>query len=356
MIQAALGGCQEAFAALMARYKEAMFGVAFHILGDFEAARDATQEAFIKAYFGLGTLRQRERFSYWLYRITKGTALNLARGLRRELPSPSLSDCFETGPTPQERVEQAELARQVNEALGALSPPTRLAVILHYTSGYSESEVADFLGTSPTALRARLSRARSRLREEMVKMMGDTLNKAAARISFSEQFLAGAIAAMRAFGPPTASRISDAKPDWTEMWVDQVRSQMKAHPNELFSWLLVVGQGTFSVFTGSLGFLSQIAERDYGRIASAALAFSSPERLRLAVRLARSPASLRALAREMSRGEKEVTEDIQRFEHLGLVVRNEQGNQQITALGAQVLCLLVHLDNAFAPVPRPPEE
>jgi len=353
LIEATLAGCREAFGELVARYKDAVFGVAFHILGDFEAARDAAQESFIKAYVKLGALRQRDRFGPWLRRIAEGTARNLARGLRWEAPLASLGDSMQAASTPHERAEQAEFARTVNEALATLSEPTRLAVILHYVDGYSGTEVAGFLGISPGAVRTRISRARSRLREELVKTMGDTLKNAAAEMSFSDQFLAGVIAALRAFGPPTASRMSDARPDWTEMFVDTVQSRVRLHADEVMSLQMTVGQGRFSEFRGGLSFLSDVGEHDHSRVAAVLQALSAPERIRLAARLAEGPANPRALAKEMSKSAADVRQDIQRLDKIGIVARNKQGDYALTGLGAHVLCLLLHLDNAFAPIPQP---
>ena len=179
LVRAALRSEAEAFGALMARYRDAVFGVAFHRLGRFEEARDAAQEAFIKAYLNLSSLREPEAFGTWLYRIADGTAVDFARRPQREAPLPE-----ESLPAPAaseaERTAQADLAAQVRHALAGLSEPSRLAVILHYINGYSQAEVAQFIGATPQAVKMRLSRARSQLREEMAEMVRERLSEAAA--------------------------------------------------------------------------------------------------------------------------------------------------------------------------------
>jgi RNA polymerase sigma factor (sigma-70 family) len=172
LVAAAREGSEEAFGLLLGRYRDAVFGVAFHRLGDFEEARDVVQDVFVKAYLGLGALRDPSAFARWLYRIADGTAVDAARRPRREVPLTGA----EVAP---DRTEEAAAAREVREMISRLSEPARLAVVLHYVNGYSHAEVAQFLGTTPEAVKMRLSRARKQLREEMVEMAGDRISKAA---------------------------------------------------------------------------------------------------------------------------------------------------------------------------------
>ncbi len=172
LVEAAREGSEEAFGILLGRYRDAVFGVAFHRLGDFEEARDVVQEVFVKIYLGLGDLRNPSAFARWLYRIADGTATDAARRPRREVPLTGT----ELAP---DRSQEAEVAREVREVISRLSEPARLAVVLHYVNGYSHAEVAQFLGTTPEAVKMRLSRARKQLREEMTEMVGERISKAA---------------------------------------------------------------------------------------------------------------------------------------------------------------------------------
>ena len=72
----------------------------------------------------------------------------------------------------------------MREALATLSEPSRLAVILHYVNGYSHAEVAQFLGTTPGAVKTRVSRAKGRLREEMADVVEARLKKESAVFMF----------------------------------------------------------------------------------------------------------------------------------------------------------------------------
>jgi RNA polymerase sigma-70 factor (ECF subfamily) len=172
LVAKSLAGVPESFAQLVARYKDAVFGVAFHRLQDFEEARDVTQEAFVKAFQGLGRLRRPTAFANWLYRIAEGTAIDAARRRRGELPLEAATEVAAGSSQSGDGV-----AEQVREALATLPEATRLAVILHYVNGYSHAEVADFLGSTEGAVKTRVSRGKARLREEMAEMVEETLKR-----------------------------------------------------------------------------------------------------------------------------------------------------------------------------------
>jgi RNA polymerase sigma factor (sigma-70 family) len=172
LVREALTGGQEAFGALVERYKDAVFGAAFHRLGNFEEARDAAQETFVKAFRNLGKLKRPGAFGNWLYRIAAGTALDAARKRRAEV---SLEDIGEVG----EITESGEdvMAGKAWAALETLPEATRLAVILHYVDGYSHAQVAQFLGATEGAVKTRVSRGRAKLREEMAAMVKGRLKQ-----------------------------------------------------------------------------------------------------------------------------------------------------------------------------------
>jgi RNA polymerase sigma-70 factor (ECF subfamily) len=177
LVAAALAGSQDAFGELVARYKDAVFGVAFHRLGKFEEARDAAQDTFLKAYQSLSSLRKPASFGHWLYRLADGTSLDAARRPRREVPLDGDEEADSQGPTPRQAAHEAAVSRHVREALQTLTEASRLAVILHYVNGYSHAEVAGFLGTTTGAVKTRLNRARMRLRKEMIEMVGKKIRK-----------------------------------------------------------------------------------------------------------------------------------------------------------------------------------
>jgi len=112
------------------------YGLGYHLTGDFEAARDLAQEAFIQAYLKLGSLREPSRFSAWLRQIVT----NLRRGqLRRK---EVVTVALEEADLVQSERAPSEIEVVVREALSKLRKPERLALTLHYINGYSHAESA----------------------------------------------------------------------------------------------------------------------------------------------------------------------------------------------------------------------
>jgi len=171
LVLAVLAGDRNAFGGLVARHRASVFSIALRRLRDVEAALDATQDAFVKAYTNLSALREPARFAPWLSRIAERAALRLARAPRREtsLASVPIDELPAAGPTPQQWVETAALAARVRAHLSSLAEPTRRAVILHHIDGHSQAEVAARLGLSESAVKARLNRARTRLRRSRAR-------------------------------------------------------------------------------------------------------------------------------------------------------------------------------------------
>jgi len=163
LVVATLAGGREAFGELVARHRESVFALAKGGLRDAEAASDATQEAFLKAYLSLSSLRDPARFGAWVRRIAERLVITAARRPRREVLTAGLSvEC--EGCTERELVERADLERRMRHDLATLREPTRSALILHHVDGYSHAEIADRLGLTRSAVKTRLSRARGLLR------------------------------------------------------------------------------------------------------------------------------------------------------------------------------------------------
>lgn len=144
------------------------------MLRDAGEAEDVAQEAILQAYLHLGRLERADRFGAWLC----GIAVNLAKmRLRRRRAHVSLDDLsggrpvpapnLPTEPSPEERVEAAELLSCVQEAIALLTPGQRELVLLAYLDGLTPQETAALLGRSPGSVRVGLHRARQHLREHL---------------------------------------------------------------------------------------------------------------------------------------------------------------------------------------------
>src|SRR3954447_601829 len=120
----------EAFTLLVERYRDAIYGLAFHELHDFEDARDVAQEAFIQAYLHLDKLRDPDRFGPWLRQVTVNRCRSWRRGRWREIVGEEL-------PEPAVGGESIETRLVVRQALACLSEDSRLTLLLFYMQRWS---------------------------------------------------------------------------------------------------------------------------------------------------------------------------------------------------------------------------
>ena len=190
LVQATLNGEQESFGELARRYRKAAFGVAYSRLGDYDAALDIAQEALVTAYVQLPVLRDPRRFGAWLYRITGNIAMMRLRRRHQSfsLDSPLLAELPALGPDPLETVQRSDESHAVREALTRLPETDRLAVVLHYVSGYSHEEIADMMDVSVSSVKTRIYRARRRFREEMLNTM-ETMGEQLPDVELTEDLL-----------------------------------------------------------------------------------------------------------------------------------------------------------------------
>lgn len=176
IIYKCLNGDSSAFGFLVDKYKAGVYAVAYERLHNFHDAEDIAQEVFLKAYRSLRNLRHWDSFASWLYRIT----LNLCRDwLRVEYRRPDREyaedQSQEALDAPSRDTYHQELAcESVREALDSLPESHRQILTLRYLAGMNSVEIARFAGVSPSAIRMRLSKARSLLKEEILAMMSAT--------------------------------------------------------------------------------------------------------------------------------------------------------------------------------------
>ena len=172
LIDRSIGGDMDAFGELMLKYQNAVYSIALSILGDFMLAEDVTQEVFISVYQNLFTLSDADNFPHWLRAITLNTCRAFLREPQRgvEIPvSPSSFPIRSCPPAAEREMEEKENNTQLSSALKALPEEQRRILLLRYMEEMSYDEMAQFLGTSRSAVESKLYRARKALQEEMLK-------------------------------------------------------------------------------------------------------------------------------------------------------------------------------------------
>lgn len=161
LVERASRGDHDAFGALIGAHLGRMDSAARLILRDAELARDAIQEATIRAWRNLPGLRDPGRFEAWLHRLLVNACLDLARG-RRRLAEVELSEVHDTPVADASaRVDDADLVMRM---LLRLEPPQRAVVVLHYHLDLSIDQTAAALGIPPGTAKSRLNRALGAMR------------------------------------------------------------------------------------------------------------------------------------------------------------------------------------------------
>lgn len=170
LVDRAKAGERAAFEELVRRHADRLHATVRRLGLTSEAAEEVTQEAFLRAWRGIGAFKGEARFFTWLYRI----GLNEAkRRLERE-PAPALVHSLDedgavepsdTRDEPHARVAHGELRQALADAVRALSLRYRTPLILRDIEGLSTAEAAAILTLSEAAFKSRLHRARVAVRK-----------------------------------------------------------------------------------------------------------------------------------------------------------------------------------------------
>jgi len=162
LVERAREGDRDAFAELARESATRLDAAARLILRDRELARDAVQEALIRAWRDLPGLRDPDRFAGWLHRLLVHAAIDEARRRQRRVIEVAPQPIDPVAPHDQYRIFDDRDA--LDRALGELQPEHRALVVLHYYLGMPLPEAAASLGISLGAAKSRLHRAVRSLR------------------------------------------------------------------------------------------------------------------------------------------------------------------------------------------------
>ena len=152
---------REQLGQLILASEDSMYHVAKSLLYNDADCQDAIQEAIAKAFDKIGTLKQDTYAKTWLLRILINECYGI---MRKEKKIISLEVCEQEEPW-MERQDYSDLY----EALMGLTEEARLAVTLYYMEGYNIREIARMTKVTESAVKSRLARARTKLKEELSK-------------------------------------------------------------------------------------------------------------------------------------------------------------------------------------------
>ena len=173
-VERILTGDADAFTTLVKKYEKQIHAFVWRRVKDYHVAEEITQDTFLRAYEKLGTLRDPNRFSGWLYMIATRCLLTWLG--EKRMPMQSLEamrqaeiEALFYAQYLAEQTEKLTTQKQreiVEYLLQKLPVRERTAVVLHYLSEMTCEEIGDFLDISPNTVKSRLHRARKRLIKE----------------------------------------------------------------------------------------------------------------------------------------------------------------------------------------------
>ena len=211
LIHSILAGDDEAFSALVYKYKKGVHALAWRKIGDFHHAEEITQDTFLQAYKKLSTLKDPNQFAGWLYVIANRLCINWMR--KKKLATQSLESTragevekssYTRYVSEQRETEVSEHRSEiVNKLLARLPESERTVVTLYYLGEMTAKEIGKFLGVSVKTVHSRLHRARKRLQEKDELLVSEVLGGVQLPSNLIENIMQQ-VADMKPTGAPVA--------------------------------------------------------------------------------------------------------------------------------------------------------
>jgi RNA polymerase sigma-70 factor, ECF subfamily len=159
-------GDSSAFSTLIRRHERAMLAIAYACTGgDSATAADVVQDAFLRCWTRIDTLREPERFAPWLATTVRNLSANAIRSLSRKVRLAE-DHVLDGRPVdaPVDPIEAADTADRVARAIATLDETSAAVVTLRYYEDLPSKQIAELLELTPAAVDMRLSRARQTLK------------------------------------------------------------------------------------------------------------------------------------------------------------------------------------------------
>jgi RNA polymerase sigma factor (sigma-70 family) len=162
----------EAFENRVLSVKNKLFRFALKFLGNEEEAKDIVQEVLIRVWNGGEQLKEIQNWEAWCMRVTKNLSLDRLRVLARKQTHPLEEGHYirHEAPTPDTSAEVEESMQKIAEIIAALPEKQRQVIHLRDVEGYSYQEISEILEIDLNQVKVTLFRARTAVREKMMKI------------------------------------------------------------------------------------------------------------------------------------------------------------------------------------------
>ena len=184
LVEKVMGGERSFFDELISRHQRKAHSVSYRLLGNSHDAAEVTQEAFLKSYQSIKTLKNPERFGGWLMRIVSNLSLNRRRSRRKSMQLP-VDDVFGGNSTsadhpgtgaaedPYEQLAGKEMEELVRAAIEKLPEKQRLAIEMFTVEKMPQKDVAVAMQCSVEAVKWHVFEGRRRLREMLKDLLAE---------------------------------------------------------------------------------------------------------------------------------------------------------------------------------------
>ncbi len=183
IVREAQSGDVDAFERLVVDYEKKVYNIAYQMFNNEQDAYDASQEVFIKIYRNLKSFQFESGFGTWLHRLAVNTCIDLYRKKKRQFMNETAMDdpvqSDQDAPiqrqfqdeklTPEQQVIQNETVSEVQRAIQELKDDYKMIIILRDIRGHSYEEITQMLECQMGTVKSRLARARSSLKEIIIK-------------------------------------------------------------------------------------------------------------------------------------------------------------------------------------------
>ena len=180
-VERTLAGECDAYRVLVERHSRNVYRLAYRMTGNSHDAEEVVQEAFLRGYQKVRQFAGNANFGTWVYRIAANYAIDRMRqrkreAARREEPGKPMEDGLEAdplarlrepGPSPERLAGNVELAAKMKEALDALTPAERTAIVMRHWDGCAIEEIAAVLKSNSNATKNTVFRAVQKLRRAL---------------------------------------------------------------------------------------------------------------------------------------------------------------------------------------------